>query len=157
MEIKEIEGILKEYYQEEENLNLILDDIQEKYGYISNYAQEKVSQYLNIPQSRIYATVKINPRYSFEEQAKYKIKVCNGKECSNKGKERIEKQLKKLLNIDYGEKTKDGLISLEKVRCLGFCGKGPNMSINGEIYTNLDSNKVNELIKRIIEDNNKKH
>ena len=55
------------------------------------------------------------------------------------------------------EKTKDGLISLEKVRCLGFCGKGPNMSINGEIYTNLDSNKVNELIKRIIEDNNKKH
>ena len=66
---------MKEYYQEEENLNLILDDIQEKYGYISNYAQEKVSQYLNIPQSRIYATVKINPRYSFEEQAKYKIKV----------------------------------------------------------------------------------
>ena len=41
----------------------------------------------------------------------------------------------KILEVDENGVSKDGKILLTTKRCFGRCNKGPNVSIDGEIYS----------------------
>ena len=46
-----------------------------------------------------------------------------------------------------GENTEDGFFSLEAIRCIGTCGMAPVMSIDEEVYGEIDVTKAKRLIK----------
>jgi NADH:ubiquinone oxidoreductase subunit E len=63
-----------------------------------------------------------------------------------KGKKQIVKTLEDLLKIKVGETTKDKNFTLLDTNCLGWCHKGPAMLINDKAFTELDEDKVTEII-----------
>lgn len=81
-----------------------------------------------------------------QPKGRYVIGVCKGTACYVKGTERILNKLQNILDIEAGSTTKDGMFSLEVVRCLGACGLGPVMSINEDVYTRAKPEKVQEII-----------
>ena len=48
-----LEELLSKYTQDKSNLIQILNEVQEKYGYIPQIAQEEISKYLGIPMAEI--------------------------------------------------------------------------------------------------------
>ena len=54
-----------------------------------------------------------------------------------------------LLNIKPGETTKDGLFSLDALRCVGACGIAPAVSINGNVYPKVKVGQVPDIIKKL--------
>lgn len=48
--------------------------------------------------------------------------------------------------LSVGKVTKDGMFSIEEVRCLGACGLAPAIVIDGEVFGHMTIKKVAEII-----------
>jgi len=97
---EELEKILEVYRQDKDNLIQILNDVQERYGYIPTHAQMRVSEYLGIPFAEVYGVVTFYSRFTLKPKGKYNIAVCLGTACYVKGSEKILDRLKERLKID---------------------------------------------------------
>ena len=64
-----------------------------------------------------------------------------------KGKSDIIQTLEEMLKIKVGETTPDKQFSLIETNCIGWCHKAPAILINDMPYTELNSEKVSEIIK----------
>ena len=107
---EKLQEILHKYEQDKSNLIQILNEVQEKYGYISKDAQMEISKYLNIPLAEIYGVITFYSRFTLEPKGKYNIAVCLGTACFVKGSEKVLDKVKEVLKIDVGQTTKDRTI-----------------------------------------------
>ena len=143
---EEVQEILKVYKQEKDNLIQILNDVQEKYGYIPKVAQEEISEYLGIPMAEVYGVVTFYSRFTLEPKGKYNISVCLGTACFVKGSQQILDRLKERLNLEEGKTSEDGKFSIDTTRCVGACGIAPVFTVNGEVYGRATVKKLDEVL-----------
>ena len=147
--IQEVNEIMKPYKQEKDNLIQILNEVQEKYGYIPLIAQKEISQYLNIPLAEIYGVITFYSRFTLEPKGEYTISVCLGTACFVKGSEKLLDRLKERLKIEPGKTTSDGKYSLDTTRCIGACGIAPVFTVNGEVYGKATVKKLDEVLDNL--------
>ena len=141
-----IRKMLEKYTNDKSNLIQILNEVQEKYGYIPKVAQEEISKYLDIPMAEVYGVITFYARFSLKPKGKYNIAVCLGTACFVKGSEKVLDRVKELLKIDVGETTPDGLFSIEATRCVGACGLAPVFKVNEEVYGKATPELVDKVI-----------
>lgn len=125
----------------------ILQEIQEKEGFLSREAIRLVGIHLDLPASKIYGVATFYNQFRFKAPGKYHFMVCRGTACHVKGSERLLDSLKKLLKINPGDTSRDNLFSLEVVACMGACGLAPVVSVNGEFYAKVTPRKLAEMIQ----------
>jgi len=145
---KSLEDIFTNYSNaHRDKLIPILQEIQEKEGYISRESVVKIGQHLQLPSSKIYGVATFYNQFRFQPAGTYHIQICRGTACHVKGSEAILKSLNQALKIEPGQTTRDGLFSLEVVACIGACGLAPVISINGEFYGNLTADDIPKILK----------
>lgn len=125
----------------------ILQETQERLGYLSREAIVEIGKHLNLPASKIYGVATFYNQFRFEPLGKFHIQVCRGTACHVKGSSGVLDTLKMELGIDAGQTSRDGLFSLEVVACIGACGLAPVIAVNGEFFAEMTSKKVRELIE----------
>ena len=141
-----MEKIKSTYPSEREFLIPILQEVQQNLGYLSNESIYKIAEYLKLPESKIYGVATFYNQFKLNPPGKFQIQICRGTACHVKGSNNILETLKRVLAIDTGQTTKDGLFSLETVACLGACSIAPVMTVNGKFYGRLDSKKAEKII-----------
>ena len=154
-ENNELKEILEKYEKDKSNLIQILNQVQEKYGYISKEAQKEISEYLDISMAEVYGVITFYSRFTLKPKGKYNIAVCLGTACFVKGSEKVLDKVKEILKIDVGQTTDDGLFSIEATRCVGACGLAPVFTVNDEVYGKATPEMVESVIKKIKEEENK--
>ncbi|HRY30029.1 MAG TPA: NAD(P)H-dependent oxidoreductase subunit E [Elusimicrobiota bacterium] len=123
----------------------ILQDIQERYGYLSKEAVVVISRRLNIPSSKIYGVATFYNQFRFLAPGKYHVQLCRGTACHVKGSAALLEEVKKELKVGPGQTTPDGLFSLEVVACIGACGLSPVISVNGEFHAKVKTGGVKRI------------
>ncbi len=151
--ISDVEQIINKYQKTSESLIAVLQDIQEKYHYLPEDSLKFVSKELNVPLSRIFAVATFYNAFSLKPKGRYIIQVCMGTACHIKGAPILLEELKNILNIEEHEITKDGLFSIETVRCLGCCSLAPVVNIGGTVYGNLRPESLEKIINNLIKEN----
>ncbi len=146
-----IQNILNKYSNPEESLIAVLQDVQGEVGYISREATECITEITGIPSSRIMGVASFYAGFRLKPVGKYRIMVCMGTACHVNCSERIGDTVKRVLGVEAGDITPDGLFSWEEVACLGCCSISPAMMINDTAYGNLTADKVTEIINNIRE------
>ncbi len=126
----------------------LLQDFQNRFGYIDSEFIEKLSAKAGIPSGKIYSLASFYNQFRFKEPGKYHIKMCSGAACHVNIKENLIAEICKLTGIKEKETSLDGKYSLEFIPCMGACSIGPVMAINEVYYTNI---KINELKKLILD------
>ena len=150
-QIKEdMEQILEKYTTERDNLIQILNETQEKFGYIPKTSQLEISKYLNIPMAEVYGVITFYSRFTLEPKGKYAISVCLGTACFVKGSEQILNRLKDRLKIDVGQTTADGKFSIDATRCVGACGLAPVFTVNNEVHGKATVKKLDEVLDELM-------
>lgn len=144
--IKETQEILSKFTNSKDNLIIILEEVQKKYGYIPQVSQVEISEYLNIPVAEIYGVVTFYSRFTTKPKGKYNVSVCLGTACFVKGSKEILERAKQKLGIEEGETSKDGKFSLDSTRCVGACGLAPVFTVNNEVYGKATVKKLDEVI-----------
>ncbi|MCK9582829.1 MAG: NAD(P)H-dependent oxidoreductase subunit E [Endomicrobiales bacterium] len=150
--ISTIEPIIKRWRGKDGNLIMILHEIQDHYGYVPRSVSLYISSLLNIPLARIYEVITFYNYFKLEAPGKHKISVCMGTACYLRGASQIFDEVKTVLQIEEGETTKDGMFTLDIVRCLGCCGLAPVMMIDGHVYGKVKKNEITEILSKYNEE-----
>ena len=124
---------------------MILEDIQKEYGYIPLEVQELVSDLTGVPVSEIYGVVTFYSFFSMTPKGKYVIGVCLGTACYVKGSQLVLDKFSELLGIKPGETSKDGLFTIDVLRCIGACALAPAVTINGKVYSQVQVDNVKNI------------
>ena len=146
---EETEEILNKYPKQKDRLIAILNEIQEKYGYIPKQCQMEISKYLDMPMAEIYGVITFYSRFTTAPKGKYNIAVCLGTACFVKGSQSLVDRLKERLKISGGETTPDGKFSIDEVRCVGACGLAPVFMVNDEVYGNATVKMLDEVLDKL--------
>lgn len=147
---QETEEIISKYPKQKDQLIAILNDVQEKYGYIPERAQFAISEKLEIPMAEIYGVITFYSRFTLKPKGKYNISICLGTACYVKGSQKLLDRAKERLKIEPGEVTPDGKFSIDDVRCVGACGLAPVFMINDEVYGNATVKQLDEAIDKYL-------
>lgn len=144
--VKQINEIIARYIDEPTPLMLILSDIQKEYGYIPLEVQELVSKATNIPVAEIYGVVTFYSYFSLNPKGKYVIGCCLGTACYVKGAQQVIGKFEEILGIKPGQTTKDGLFTLDALRCIGACSIAPALKVNDKVYATVKVDEVSKII-----------
>ena len=151
----QINAILKKHENPEESLIAVLQDVLAIDGYISRESVEYLTELSGIPSARIMGVASFYAGFRLKPVGKYRIMVCMGTACHVNGAERVGDTVKRVLGIEEGDVTEDGLFSWEEVACLGCCSIAHAMMINDTAYGTLTPDKVQKIIDSIREEESK--
>lgn len=126
----------------------VLHDAQRIFGCIPLEVQKIVSRELAISVAEINGVVTFYSSFTIEPKGKHIVGVCLGTPCYVRGAQTILNAVKDELGVGVDETTKDGLYTLEAIRCIGTCGMAPVMSVNEDVYGEVDVSKAKKLIKK---------
>lgn len=128
-----IDQTIKRFNSEKDALLEVLNSAQETFGYLSRDLLVYISTHLSVPLSQVYGVATFYHMFTFTPLGVNNCIVCTGTACHVKGSDNIVQQLLKDHNLQIGETTPDGLLSVTTARCLGSCGLAPVVVINGQV------------------------
>jgi len=123
-----------------------LHKAQEIFTYLPEEVQLFVADKLHLHLSEVYGVITFYSFFTDKPVGKYKINVCTGTACFVKGAGAILDEFKRYLNLDEGETAEDGKFSLGGLRCVGACSLAPVVMVNDQVYGNVTTNMVPDII-----------
>ncbi len=127
----------------------ILQNVQSELGYLPEPALDRVSQLLRLPTSHVYGVVTFYHQFRLRPKGRHLITVCRGTACHVKGSKEVYELLMKELGVTSSSDTsKDGLFTLQQVRCVGACSLAPVMKIDETFYGNIDKAKMLRILSQ---------
>lgn len=146
---QEIESLVDKYGKDRSSLLKILQEIQKKHRYISEFAQQEVARLLKIHPVEVYSVVSFYAFINSKPKGRNIVRICRTITCDMKNKDSIVKAIERELGIKMGETTKDKKFTIEYANCLGLCDEGPAMAINERVYTKLTPEKAVEYLNSV--------
>jgi NADH-quinone oxidoreductase subunit E len=125
----------------------LLQSAQDTYGYVSEKAIDYISHITGIPAADIYGVVTFYAQFRTKPLGKNVLKVCNGTACHVNGAKEVYEVIQDELEITYDETSDDGTFSLLSVACIGCCSLAPVITINGETFGRLNSQKLRKILR----------
>ena len=120
--------------------------IQDSIGYIPEEAIEEVAVHSNTSINSVFGVASFYPNFRFTPPGEHSVEVCWGPTCHLKGStEILEIVLAKLGLVSEGD-TEDGKVSFRFNTCLGACSQAPVLSLDHELYGNVDSDMAEKLL-----------
>ncbi|MCL1822045.1 MAG: NADH-quinone oxidoreductase subunit NuoE [Prolixibacteraceae bacterium] len=144
--IKTIRDICLKYNNDEGELINILHNAQEKFGYLPAEVQELIAKEMNTSVAKIYGVVTFYSFFTMTPKGKHPISICMGTACYIRGAEQVLDEFKRLLKIEVGQTTGDGIFSLSSLRCVGACGLAPVVMVGEKVYGRVSQQQVIKII-----------
>lgn len=143
-------AILQNYPATKDNLLMILHEIQDNNpdNYVSEQDIKEVAAYLNTTYAAVYGVVTYYSMLSIKPRGKHIIRVCRSPLCRMVGATDMLSYLRSKLKINVGETSPDKIFTLETTECLGQCDKSPVLTVNEDLYTSLDTGKIDNIIEK---------
>ncbi len=99
--------------------------------------------------SDVYSVASFYAQFKFSKPGRHIIKVCKGTACHVRGSGSLLAALEERLGIKEGGTTADGLVSLERVACLGACALAPAMVVDGKVHARVTLAEIEKILKSL--------
>ena len=141
-------SIIEKYKDKKGSLIPLLQEIQTKYGYVSEAVVNLISDELGIFPSEIYGVLTFYTQFHLTPRGKHIIRVCQGTACHVMGGKELLDYMAEKLQVEVGQTTSDGEFSLERVACLGCCGMAPVLTVDQDFHGWVSISKVDEILDK---------
>lgn len=137
------EEIIVRYEQRRGAMLPVLHMIEEEYGCVPFQAMEEIGEFLGVAAADVLDTVTFYEEFHLEgeKRGRYLIQMCQSVSCELCGQVELLEKLEAKLGVKTGDEgkatTDDGKVTLECVECLGSCGSGPAVLVNGKLYEHV--------------------
>ena len=146
---EEIDSLLKAYPDERRYALAIMQDMQRRYNYVPRAGLEALAKHFGCPLAEFYSMATFYKALSLKPKGKHIIKVCDGTACHIRGSVNLISGICRVLEIEPGETTNDGMFSLELVNCVGACALAPVMIIDETYYGNVKNESLPEIFETV--------
>ena len=150
--VEEMRQIAARYPEPRSALLPMLHLVQSVDGRISPRGIEVCADVLGITTAQVAGVATFYTMYVRKPGGKHHVGVCTTALCAVMGGDLLLDSVSKKLGIHEGETTPDGKFSLERVECNAACDFAPVMMVNWEFFDNMDPEKTDELIERLLND-----
>ncbi|MFV8782207.1 NADH-quinone oxidoreductase subunit NuoE [Microbulbifer sp. SA54] len=120
--------------------------VQAHRGWVSDGALQALADYLKTPIAELESLATYYQLIFRQPVGRAVMLLCNSASCWVMGCSRVQRHIERQLKIRPGETSADGVFTLLQTPCLGHCDKAPVMLVGTEMYQQLDTEKVDELI-----------
>ena len=110
-----------------------LHTVQEAFGFLDRDALRYVAASLHVPFSRAYGVATFYHHFTLKPAGQHTCVICTGTACYIKGANHLLDAVQDMLEIEPGQTTADGKVSLLAARCLGSCGLAPAVVYDQEV------------------------
>ncbi len=124
----------------------ILRETQAALGYLPIEAIRKISDFLNLPPSRVFGVATFYADFRLAPEAKKIVRVCQGPACHLTGAKSVLNAAETKLGIKSGETSANQEYKLGKSTCSGACALAPVMEINENTYGHMTVQKVQQIL-----------
>lgn len=138
---KTVQKIILGYDPVVSNLLPALKEVDSVFGYISKNNAEKIADYFSVPLSKIYETASFYDLLKTKNGPAVLIKICSGTNCAVEKSFRIIEATERYFKIRSGDDF-NPKVKLEIISCLGRCGEGPIVIINGKVYEKVTESSI---------------
>jgi len=125
----------------------VLHMAQEEFGWLNVNTMDYVASLLKLQPIEVYEVASFYTMFNLKAVGRYVFEVCQTGPCMLKGSDAIIEYIKKKLDINVGETTKDGMFTLKTVECLGACGYAPMMQMGKYYKEHLTPEKVDQIVE----------
>jgi NADH-quinone oxidoreductase subunit E len=146
-----IESVLNHYsgdYATPDKLIPLLQEVQDAEGYLSTTALNRIAEHLKIAPGAVYGVATFYNQFRFKKPGESQITVCRGTACHVRGSVKILDAICQDLNVEPGDTTADEKFSVSVVACIGACGLAPLITIDGEFFAGVTTDKVQDILNR---------
>jgi NADH-quinone oxidoreductase subunit E len=148
MNPEHIMKIVEKHSEDRGGLISTLEDIQSKYGYLPEDALRIVAKRTGHSLVDLFGVATFYRSFSLKPRGNHLISVCLGTACHVRGAPIIVGEFERQLEISAGETTSDNEFTLQTVNCLGACALGPMVLVDGHYFSNVDTRKVKQILKK---------
>ncbi|NLO27779.1 MAG: NAD(P)H-dependent oxidoreductase subunit E [Actinobacteria bacterium] len=134
-----------------EQLIPLLQQVQERDGFLSQAAMNELAVALETPVARIYGVATFYNQFRFAPLGEHVIEVCRGTACHVKQSLTIAQHLQRRLKLRPDGNSPDGRFSVLSVACLGACSIAPVIKLDGEFHGHLTVERLDALLDALDE------
>jgi len=143
---EQLDDILSQYSGESSDLIPVLQEAQERFGYLPGEVMQRIARFLRMPESNVFGVATFYAQFKLTPTGKRIVRICRGTACHVRGGARILKEVGKQLGIKPGETTDDLEYSLETIACFGSCALAPVVVVDKTVYGRMATKKVEEIL-----------
>ncbi len=147
-EQENVEEIIAKYEGVPGAIVPVLQSIGGRFNYLPEPVLRYTARAMGKHMSELYRIATFYNAFSLEPRGQNTIKVCLGTACYVKGGEKILNTIRRKLNLQNGNTTRDMKFTVEIVSCIGCCGQSPVLSVNNEIYGYLKPSMIDNILTR---------
>ncbi|MBV32067.1 MAG: NADH-quinone oxidoreductase subunit NuoE [Porticoccaceae bacterium] len=119
--------------------------VQEKRGWVSDECLIAIAKHLEMSAEELEGIATFYNLIFRRPVGAKVILFCDSVSCWLCGCEKQKHKISEILKINYGETTEDKQFTFLPVPCLGACDKAPVMMVGDDLFTNLDSLKIEQI------------
>ena len=125
---------------------VILQALQDSFGYIPEAAVPMVAHTLNLSRAEVHGVVTFYHDFRREPAGRHVLKLCRAEACQAAGGDALADRAEARLGIALGNTTADRRVTLEPVYCLGLCATAPSAMLDGRVVGRLDAKRLDALM-----------
>lgn len=143
---EQLDDTLSRYTGDKSELIPILQEAQERFGYLPEEVMVGIAKFLQLSPATVYGVATFYAQFKFVPTGRRVVKVCRGTACHVRGAARILGEVEKRLGIKPGESTGDLEYNLETIACFGSCALAPVIVVDNSVYGRMTTKKVGEIL-----------
>jgi formate dehydrogenase subunit gamma len=118
----------------------------ETFGYVDPRAVPLVARLLNLSRADVHGVVTFYRDFRTTPPAPVRVQVCRAEACQAVGGHALADHARQRLGTDFGGRSADGDVDLDQVFCLGNCGLGPSVTVDGRVYGRVTPERLDALL-----------
>ncbi len=144
-----LDQLLQRHQSRASQLLQILREIQEHFGHIPHRIVTELAQRLSIPRARIESVASFYSFLHLKPHGDYRVLFSDNITDRMLGSQPLMELMCQQLWLQPGKVSEDGLVSIDTTSCTGMCDQGPALLVNGHAVTNLNHQRVQEIVQLI--------
>ena len=122
--------------------------VQKHRGWVNNENIEDIAELLYMSADEVDGVATFYSRIYRKPVGRNVILVCDSVSCMVMDYQSICDHIYNKLGIRFGETTTDGRFTVLPISCLGDCDHAPAIMINDDLYHNLNTGDLGELLEK---------
>jgi NADH-quinone oxidoreductase subunit E len=141
-----VRTIVRKYGGEKRAIILILQDLQERFRWLSPETLEGAARELGVSLAHVFSVATFYKSFSLAPRGRHLCTVCMGTACHVRGGGAILEHFERKLGLRAGETSADREYTLERVNCLGACALAPLAVVDGRYHGQMTESKADQVL-----------
>ncbi len=122
--------------------------VQQNRGWVSDEALHEVAEYMDMSDEELDSIATFYNLIFRKPVGKHIVLICDSISCYVMGCNQLYENVKKVLNIKYGETTSDKKFTLLPNACLGCCDRAPALMVDSNLYTDVKEEMLENIFRK---------